>query len=167
MDDAVRLAPALALPLLLAALSGCAATKDDAVREFEIHIGWNADGTTQYLTPAEIRVPQGAKVRFVITNDDDPNKDYNGAGSGKDNFHDVAFEYGGQLIEHEVPAGGTASTCLRHVVPCPEGQDFFVASTKGTFKLYCEVGGGLGKNPDGSPKTRHEQAGMKGVLIVE
>lgn len=173
LPRATRLLAAWAVPLLLAGLAGCAkkdaGTGDsaDGVREIALHIGWSADGATQYLTPAEVHVPQGAKVRFAITNDDDPARDYNGAAPGTDNFHDVAFTYAGQHIEHEVPAGATVRTCLQQVQPCPAGKDHFVASVQGTFKLYCEVGGGLGANPDGTPKTRHEQLGMKGLLVVE
>jgi uncharacterized cupredoxin-like copper-binding protein len=136
------------LAFLLAALpfgmSGCS---DDGysgsvtagVRVVEIHIGWNDDGASQYMTPSEVRVKQGEKVRFVVTNDDDPAKDYNGGKSGKDNFHDVALlDYDGdgdgveEDIEHEVPAGATETTSLK-------GNDYFVAATKGTFRIICEV----------------------------
>lgn len=149
----------LAIPLLVA---GCSGDSDD-IREIEIHIGYSADRTKQYVEPKEIRVDQGDRVRFIITNDD--------KSGAADAFHDVAFRYANYgLIEHEVPAGTTVTTCLPQAMPnqdCPEGKDFFVASEKGSFKIWCEVGP-LGKtNSDGTPQTRHERMGMWGTLIVE
>ena len=141
------------LPALL--LAGCSG--GDGVKRIEIHIGWNDDGKSQYLEPSVIRVKQGDKVQFVVTNDDDPNKDYNGAGSGKDNFHDVALlDYDGdgdgieEDIEHEVPAGTTETTHLK-------GKDYFVASEKGTFRIICEV----------RTSPTHDALGMHGEFIVE
>lgn len=135
------------------ALAGCA-DGGDGVREFEIHIGWNADGT-QYMEPSEIRVKQGDKVRFIVINDDDPNKDYNGAKSGRDNFHDVAVEYPGACsrnpIEHEAPAGQPPA-----VTEC-DGKDYFVAHAKGTFDILCEV----------RTVPSHEALGMRADFIVE
>ncbi|MFA5943352.1 MAG: hypothetical protein WC876_02680 [Candidatus Thermoplasmatota archaeon] len=150
---------AFAMALLAVAptvlLAGCSAGDD--IRRIEIHIGWNPDGKSQYMEPSTIRVKQGDKVQFVVTNDDDPNKDYNGAASGKDNFHDVALlDYDGdgdgvtEDIEHEVPAGATETTHLN-------GNDYFVASTKGTFRIICEV----------RTSPSHDALGMHGEFIVE
>ena len=150
---------ALPLSLLVAvpvvALAGCSG--EDRLRSFEIHIGWNGDGT-QYMTPPEIRVQQGQRVQFVITNDDDPQRDYNGATGGLDNFHDVALlSYDGdgdgrrETIEHEVPAGQTERTHFK-------GNDWFVASEKGTFRIICEVG---------SEPRSHGELGMHATFIVE
>lgn len=142
--------------LLLATLmlAGCGGS--NKVREFDIHVGWNPDGASQYMTPAAIRVDQGDKVRFVVINDDDPNKDYNGAKSGRDNFHDVAINYPGACdrnpIEHEAPAGGG-----RSITEC-NGKDYFVANTKGTFSIICEV--------RTTPQT-HAQLGMRADFIVK
>ncbi len=152
-------------------LAGCSSgSGDGSVVEFRIHIGWNPDGKTQYMTSdGEMRVQRGDHVRFIITNDDDPERDYNGATNGMDNFHDVAlrnYDYDGNgdldTLEHEVIAGTTVSTCLVDNNPCPEGKDFFVASTKGTFRLICEVG-----DPGGGKPTRHEGLGMWAPFIVE
>jgi plastocyanin len=134
------------------ALAGCS---DGGVREFSIHIGWNEDGT-QYMTPGEIRVKQGDKVRFVVTNDDDPTRDYNGAKGGTDNFHDVAVTYDGdgdgirETIEHEVPAGQTVKTHYKD-------NDYFTASETGTFRIICEV----------RTSPTHDQLGMHAQFIVE
>lgn len=143
----------VAVPAL--ALAGC--SDADRVRSFEIHIGWNEDGT-QYMTPSEITVRQGQKVRFVVTNDDDPKRDYNGAAGGLDNFHDVALvSYDGdgdgrrETIEHEVPAGQTETTRFK-------GNDWFLASEKGTFRIICEV--------RSAPKT-HDELGMHATFTVE
>ena len=141
-----------ALPTL--ALAGCSGGEGE-VKEFEIHVGWNADGVSQYMEPSEIRVHKGDKVRFVVVNDDDPAKDYNGAKSGKDNFHDVALDYPGACsrnpIEHEAPAGQppAATEC--------DGKDYFVADTKGTFEIECEV----------RTSPTHAQLGMRADFIVE
>jgi plastocyanin len=142
------------LPAL--AMAGCSG--GDGVKEVEIHIGWNADGT-QYMTPSEIRVQQGDKVRFVVVNDDDPNKDYNGAQGGKDNFHDVALDYPGACsrnpIEHEAPAGQAPA-----VTECTVDEvshDYFVAKTRGTFDIVCEV----------KTVPSHEDLGMRAAFIVE
>jgi uncharacterized cupredoxin-like copper-binding protein len=152
---------ALVAPALL--LSGCAEDDGltgkvtDGVREVEIHIGWNEDLASQYMTPSTIRVEEGEKVRFVVTNDDDPERDYNGAKSGRDNFHDVALlDYDGdgdgieEDIEHEVPAGRTETTHLGD-------NDYFVASTKGTFRIICEV----------RTVPSHDALGMHAEFIVE
>lgn len=147
----------LAVAALLAALAGCASSSS-GVKEFEIHVGWNQDGSTQYMRPNEIRVKQGDLVRFVVINDDDPKRDYNGAASGPDNFHDVALmDYDGdgdgrkEDIEHEAPAGeGAVATHFKD-------QDYFKATAKGTYEIICEVGG--------SPS--HEQRGMRGTFVVE
>jgi plastocyanin len=147
-----RLAVAL---LILLSFSGC--TKRP-LQEFEIHIGWNEDGKSQYMLPSSIRVQQGDKVRFVVYNDDDPTKDYNGEKAGKDNFHDVALlDYDGngdgvpEDIEHEAVAGKPpARTSL-------DGKDYFVATTAGTFKIICEV----------RSTPTHEALGMKAAFIVE
>ncbi|HEX2066112.1 MAG TPA: hypothetical protein VHI93_04795 [Candidatus Thermoplasmatota archaeon] len=147
---AFRLAAAAALSLV--SIAGCT----EGVREFHIDIGWNDDGT-QYMRPSEIRVQQGDKVRFVVTNHDDPDRDYNGAKPGTDNFHDVALlDYDGngdgrkETIEHEVPAGQTERTHYN-------GQDHFVASEKGTFRIICEV----------RTSPTHDQLGMHATFIVE
>jgi plastocyanin len=157
-----RWLPAVLAGLAALALSGCtgdgyAGRVKDGVREVEIHIGWNEDRTRQYLEPKEIKVRHGEKVRFVVVNDDDPDTDYNGAKSGKDNFHDVALlDYDGdgdgipEDIEHEVPAGRTASTELK-------GNPWFVATTKGRFTIICEV----------RTDPTHAALGMNGALIVE
>ena len=156
--------PLLAATLALAALSlaGCSGDDGDCsskggVVECRIHIGWSADLKSQYMTPKEIRVQEGDKVRFVVTNDDDPSKDYNGAKSGRDNFHDVAlldYDTNGdgvkEDIEHEVPAGTTVQTRFH-------GEDYFVAGSKGSFKIICEVR----SNPS------HEGLGMWATFIVE
>jgi plastocyanin len=137
------------LPFL--ALAGCT----DGVREVPIHIGWNDDGT-QYMTPSEVRVRQGDKVRFVVTNDDDPERDYNGPKPTSDNFHDVAVTYDGdgdgirETIEHEVPAGQTVSTHYK-------GQGYFTASETGTFRIVCEV----------RTSPTHDELGMHATFIVE
>jgi hypothetical protein len=96
-------------------------------------------------------------VRFVVTNDDDPGTDYNGAKSGKDNFHDVALlDYDGdgdgieEDIEHEVPAGMTETTHFK-------GYDFFTASEAGTFRIICEV----------RTVPSHDALGMHASFIVE
>jgi plastocyanin len=146
----------LAATLLAAmALAGC--SQDGGVRRIEIHIGWNEDGKSQYMEPSVIRVKQGDKVQFAVTNDDDPARDYNGDKSGKDNFHDVALlDYDGdgdgieEDIEHEVPAGTTEITHLK-------GKDYFVASEKGTFRIICEV----------RTVPSHDALGMHAELIVE
>lgn len=152
-----------ALPALLALLlAGCSGDKDtngavgpDGVREFAIHIGWNADHQSQYMTPATITVNQGDKVRLVVYNDDKRDIDYNGDKSGKDNFHDVALDYPGACdrnpIEHEAPAEGPVPR-----TECGE-NDFFVASTKGTFNIICEVR----TNPT------HAALGMRANFIVK
>lgn len=158
---AMKMAALVALVLMAALLAGCGGPP--AVKEIEIHIGWNAAHTQQYLEPKQIHVKQGDRVRFVITNDDR---------GGGDTFHDVAFiypAYPGITIEHEVPPGRTTKTCLAQSDPdtvCDEDRSYFVASEKGSFKLWCEVGH-LGQNADGTPKTVHEQKGMWGTLIVE
>lgn len=146
----------LAALVLPAAFAGC--SDGDGVREFKIHIGWNADGT-QYMEPETIRVQQGDKVRFVVINDDDPNKDYNGAKSGKDNFHDVALDYPGACsrnpIEHEAPAGQAPA-----VTECTVdgvSRDYFVANVKGTFDIECEV----------RTVPSHRDLGMRADFIVE
>jgi plastocyanin len=143
-----------ALPLAALALAGCSG---DGVRTFTIDIGWNDDGT-QYMHPGEIRVHQGDKVRFAITNHDDPNRDYNGpAKPTNDNFHDVALlDYDGdgdgvkETIEHEVPAGQTETTHYK-------GKDHFTASERGTFRIICEV----------RTSPTHDALGMHAVFIVE
>jgi plastocyanin len=158
---AMKTAALAALLLLTALLAGCGGPP--AVKEIQIHIGYTDDRRAQYLEPKEIRVKQGDRVRFVITNDD--------VGT-PDSFHDVAFvypAYPGLTIEHEVLPGRTTKTCLPQSDPdtaCDEDKSYFVASEKGSFKLWCEVGH-LGQNADGTPKTRHEQMGMWGTLIVE
>jgi plastocyanin len=151
----------LALAMVAVSLAGCA-NEDDGVREIEIHIGYSADRKSQYLTPKEIHVKAGEKVRLVVTNDDKP--------GAADAFHDVAFRIPGydELFEHEVPAGQTTKTCRFDAGPttaCAKDKSYFVVETKGTYKLWCEVGP-QGQNPDGSPKTRHEQMGMWGTLVV-
>jgi len=142
--------------LLLAALSLSGCSGGGSVKEIAIHIGWNDDGASQYMRPSSVTVDHNDKVRFVVTNDDDPNKDYNGDKPGRDNFHDVALlDYDGngdgtkEDIEHEVPAGETVSTQLG-------GHDYFVASTKGTFRIICEV----------RTTPTHEQLGMAASFIV-
>ena len=156
---------ALSAPLLLACLlAGCSGDDDpysgtvrDGIRVIDIHIGWSDDHATQYFTPSEIHVQQGDRVQFRVTNDDDPATDYNGAKSGRDNFHDVALlDYDGdgdgvaEDIEHETPAGRTAVTELK-------GKPYFVATTPGTFDIFCEV----------RTQPTHAALGMRGVLIVE
>ena len=152
-----------ALPTLL--LAGCSegdgdgltgSVGPDGVREVEIHIGWSDDHASQYMRPAEIHVQRGEKVRFVVFNDDDPATDYNGAKSGRDNFHDVALlDYDGdgdgipEDIEHEVPAGRSARTDLK-------GKDYFVATTPGTFSVICEV----------RTTPTHAALGMRASFIV-
>lgn len=148
-----------------ALLSGCSAPDDgftgsvgsDGVRTIKIHIGWNADHTSQYMRPSEIHVQQGDKVRFIVYNDDDPDVDYNGGKSGRDNFHDVALlDYDGdgdgieEDIEHEVPAGKSATTELK-------GKDYFVAGTAGTFNIICEV----------RTTPTHAALGMRATFHVE
>jgi uncharacterized cupredoxin-like copper-binding protein len=157
---------ALALCLVAAVplVAGCSSQGDgysgdvkDGIRVIEIRIGWNDDHQSQYMTPGEIRVKQGEKVQLRVTNDDDPNTDYNGAKSGKDNFHDVALlDYDGdgdgikEDIEHETPAGRTAVTELK-------GKDYFVATTKGTFTIICEV----------RTVPSHAALGMRASFVVE
>jgi len=141
-------------------LSGCSSQPE--VREIEVHIGYTADRQHQYMEPKEIRVSEGERFRLVITNDDKV--------GASDSFHDVAFRYAAYgLIEHEVPPGKTVETCIPQAEPdraCPECKDVIEATEKGSFKVWCEVGP-MGTNPDGSPKTRHEQMGMWATLIVE
>jgi uncharacterized cupredoxin-like copper-binding protein len=145
----------LTLPALL--LAGCAddkytGTVKDGVRVVEIHIGWNDDLKSQYMRPDVITVKEGDKVRFVVTNDDDPAKDYNGDKPLKDNFHDVALlDYDGHDYEHEVPAGTTTTTRT------DAGNDYFVASRAGTFRIICEVG----------TTPSHDALGMHAQFIVE
>lgn len=144
-------------------LAGCNAAPS-AVREIEVHIGYSdfdAKPPEQYLEPKEIRVKQGERIRLVVTNDD----------RGKGAFHDLALELPGysERIEHEVPMGRTTRTCIPQSDPdtkCTEDKSYFVANEKGSFKIWCEVGP-MGTNPDGTPKTAHEQQGMWGTLIVE
>lgn len=154
-----RLMPLLlTLPALL--LAGCGEGEgayrlgSDGVKEFTIHIGWNDDLQSQYMTPSTITVQQGDKVRFLVINDDARTKDYNGPKSGNDNFHDVALDYPGACdrnpIEHEAPAGARTST------EC-SGKDFFVAHQKGTFRIICEVR----TNPS------HDALGMHATFTVE
>jgi hypothetical protein len=133
--------------LLLPLLAGC--TGGGEVKEFTMHIGKNADGS-QYLTPKDITVRKDDKVRFVITNDDK-------AGT-PDSFHDVALlDYDGtgdgtpDDIEHEVPAGKTVKTEMGD-------KDYFVATTKGDFRIICEV--------RRNQPTSHETAGMWGNYKV-
>lgn len=157
-------APLLALPLLLAALlAGCSGS-GDGVKHFTIHIGWNDDHESQYMTPATITVKQGDKVSFKVINDDNPGTDYNGPGtSGKDNFHDVALDYPGACdrnpIEHETPAGVSTTTECSN----PDGSgvsrtvDYFVADTKGTFSIICEV----------RTTPSHAALGMRATFIVK
>jgi plastocyanin len=145
----------VALAFASVLLSGCGGS---GVKEFDIHIGWNEDGKSQYMNPSSIRVDQNDKVRFVVYNDDDPDKDYNGDRAGKDNFHDVALlDYDGngdgtpEDIEHEAVAGrAPARTSL-------DGKDYFVATLVGTFKIICEV----------RTSPTHEELGMKAAFIVE
>lgn len=156
---------ALAMVAPAVLLAGCSDEGDglsgsvggDGVREIEIHIGWAADRDSQYMRPSEITVKQGEKVRFVVFNDDDPETDYNGDKSGRDNFHDVALlDYDGdgdgiqEDLEHEVPAGRSATTDLK-------GNDYFVATTKGTFRIICEV----------RTTPSHDALGMHAAFIVE
>lgn len=160
---ALLVAMAFVAPAVL--LAGCSdkgdglsgSVADDGVREVEIHIGWSADGASQYMRPSEITVQEGEKVRFVVFNDDDPEADYNGGKSGRDNFHDVALlDYDGdgdgapEDIEHEVPAGQSASTELK-------GNDYFIAATKGTFRIICEV----------RTVPSHDALGMHATFVVE
>lgn len=163
-ESCARMHRFLAPILVAAALAGCAG---DPIREFTVHVGWSEDVKSQYLRPSVIRVGEGDRVRFVVINDDDPQRDYNGENSGRDNFHDVALlDYDGngdgveEDIEHEVPAGRTTRTCLPQAGPdtkCAEGKDFFRALEKGTFRILCEV----------RTQPTHEELGMKGTLIVE
>jgi hypothetical protein len=158
-------------PLLLATLlvavpllTGCTNPPPaNAVREIPIHIGYSADRTAQYAEPKEVKVRQGERVRFAITNDD--------ANGAPDSFHDIAFRYAGYgMIEHEVPAAETTKTCVPQAEPetqCATGKDFFTASEKGRFKMWCEVGPLGQTNADGTPKTRHEQMGMWATLVVD
>ena len=146
------------------ALAGCSGNGDgysgsvrNGIRVIDIHIGWNDDHASQYMQPSEIRVKQGDKVQFRVTNDDDPGTDYNGAKSGRDNFHDVALlDYDGdgdgikEDIEHEVPAGQTAVTELK-------GNPYFVATTAGTFNVICEV----------RTTPTHAALGMRATFIVD
>ncbi|MEA3165309.1 MAG: hypothetical protein QOJ26_153 [Thermoplasmata archaeon] len=160
-----RMRMALLATTLFAATAMAGCSDDDKtvdvggvqVRSIAIHIGWNEDGQGQYMEPSSIRVKQGDKVQFVVTNDDDPAKDYNGNKSGKDNFHDVALlDYDGdgdgikETIEHEVPAGQTETTSLK-------GKPYFVASEKGTFRIVCEV----------RTVPSHDALGMHAEFIVE
>jgi plastocyanin len=158
----MRAMTAAVLAILPFALAGCTedgktGTVEDGIRVIDIHIGWNEDGQSQYMRPETIRVSQGDKVQFRVTNDDDPAKDYNGAGGGRDNFHDVALlDYDGdgdgieEDIEHEVPAGTTETTSLK-------GNPYFIASEKGTFRIICEV----------RTQPSHDQLGMHAEFIVE
>ena len=156
------------LAALLAALSallvpGCAEAGDgytgsvgsDGVREVKVHIGWNDDHETQYMTPSLITVQQGDKVRFVVINDDDPSVDYDGGSPGfRDSFHDVALDYPGACkrnpIEHETPAGRRATT------EC-DGKDYFVADKVGRFSVVCEV----------QTRPSHAARGMSATFVVE
>jgi uncharacterized cupredoxin-like copper-binding protein len=141
--------------MAMAALSGCSST-GGALREFQIDIGWNPDGRTQFMNPSSIHVDKGDRVRFVVTNHDDPAKDYNGDKPGKDSFHDVALrDYDGdgdgraEDIEHEVPPGTTNSTWFKN-------KPYFIATTAGTFEIICEV----------RTAPTHEQLGMKADFVV-
>lgn len=145
------------MPLLLAFMSGCS---DSSVQEITLHVGWNEDGRTQYMRPASVTVHQGDKVRFIVVNDDDPNRDYNGPGvPTNDNFHDVALiDYAGATYEHEAPAGEAPSrTCVQDISKPGCVADHFVASEKGTFRLICEV----------RTSPSHEARGMHATFIVE
>lgn len=150
-----------ALPALL--LAGCSdedrltGEVTGGVRVVEIHVGWSDDHQSQYMHPDTIRVREGDKVRFVVTNDDDPDVDYNGAKSGRDNFHDLALlDYDGdgdgidEDIEHEVPAGQTVATELN-------GKAYFIAAEMGTFRIICEV----------RTVPSHDALGMHAEFIVE
>jgi uncharacterized cupredoxin-like copper-binding protein len=151
----------MAVPLVLASLlsagcndAGCGGGTGD-VKEFTIHIGWNSDLQSQYMRPGEITVQKCDRVRFVVINDDDKNKDYNGRGSGLDNFHDVALDYPGACkknpIEHEAFPDGEPA-----VTRCG-GKDYFVAKTKGTFRIICEV----------RTMPSHDELGMHADFTVE
>lgn len=145
-------------------VAGCSAKDDgfsgsvsNGIRVVEIHIGWNGDHQSQYMTPGEVRVRQGEKVQFRVVNDDDPATDYNGDKSGRDNFHDVALlDYDGdgdgikEDIEHEAPAGRTAVTQLK-------GNPYFVATEVGTFNIICEV----------RTTPTHAALGMMATFVVE
>ncbi len=149
-----------AFPALL--LPGCAeddrysgSVGPDGVREVRIHVGWNEDHETQYMTPATITVQRGDKVRFVVFNDDDPAVDYDGGSPGfKDSFHDVALDYPGACksnpIEHEAPVGARTTTSCN-------GVDHFVASRAGTFSVVCEV----------QTQPSHAARGMRATFVVE
>jgi plastocyanin len=151
----------VALPLA-AVLAGCSSPTSEPIREIPIHIGYSADRTQQYVEPKEIAVRQGERVRLVITNDD--------AAGAPDGFHDIAFRYANYgLIEHEVPAAKTTRTCIPDAEPettCAPDKSYIVASQRGRFKMYCEVGPLSRSNADGTPQTRHEQMGMWGTLVV-
>ena len=147
-----------AFPMGLAGCSddGASGSVEGGIRKIDIHIGWNEDGRSQYMTPSEVRVKQGDKVQFRVINDDDPNRDYNDPSTSfKDNFHDVALDYPGACdrnpIEHEAPAGQPPA-----VTEC-NGNDYFVAHAKGTFEIECEVR----TNPS------HRDLGMRADFIVE
>ncbi|MEK6986439.1 MAG: hypothetical protein AABX89_08705 [Candidatus Thermoplasmatota archaeon] len=140
-------------------------TKDGDVTVFNIAIGWSADLKTQYMRPGCLVVEQGAKVRFIVTNNDDSGKDYNGASPGKDNFHDVALlDYAGKDYEHEAYAGrAPVTTCADGDASSPKSdgsacqQSFFVASETGVFRIICEVR----TNPT------HDALGMHASFVVQ
>lgn len=152
------------LVLVLALLAGCAEPDDgytgsvkSGVRVIHVHVGWNDERNGQYMQPAEILVRQGEKVRFVVTNDDDPGTDYNGDKPGMDHFHDVSLlDYDGtgdgraEDIRHQAPPGETVRTSL-------DGKDHFIATTPGTFNLICEV----------RTVPPHAVLGMRASFVVE
>jgi hypothetical protein len=158
MVASVRFSLLLLLAFVLVA--GCNKPENRDVQEFEIHLGWNNDGKSQYFVPNEIRVSQFDRVRFVVYNDDDPDRDYNGDRPGKDNFHDVALlNYDGngddieEDIEHEAAAGRPPARTQLY------DNDYFTAWTKGTFDIICEV------RQVNAPT--HAELGMSGKFIVE
>lgn len=143
-----------ALCLLALSLAGCAGG-GEVVREFGVHIGWSDDGH-QYVRPEEITVRRGDLVRLVVTNDDDPTRDYNGDVPGRDNYHDLVvsgFDADGDgsvdEVRHEAAAGQTVVTSFA-------GRDHFKATQAGTFAMACEV----------MTSPSHATLGMAGRLVV-
>ncbi len=130
--------------LALTGLAGCTGENEGSacgdvesgVTTLTIHLGTNADGS-MYQTPKDLQAAMGAKVRFMVVNDD------------KTVFHDFAVLnlFGdGQKLEHEVDGGKTV--CTTH-----DGEPYFTADKKGDYQTLCEVSG-------------HKELGMKGTFKV-
>lgn len=139
------------------ALAGCIEGDAGRVQEVILHVGWDATRTAQYVLPAHVEVDRGDRVRFIVTNDDDPQRDYSPNKPGNDNYHELVLAgYDGDgdgildEIRHDVPAGMKVSTTFK-------GRDYFVASTPGSFRLVC----GMMTSPT------HDALGMNATFVVK